>query len=60
MSGVQITEREQEELYVILKPRETEIGAPLEALLRRVEKALFERLTIAEIEALTARFPPGR
>lgn len=51
---------EEEELYVILKPRENALDEPLEGLLKRIEKSLFDRLTIAEIEALAARFPSER
>jgi hypothetical protein len=47
-------------LYVLLKPRETGIEDPLQGLLQRIEKSLFERLTIEEIEHLVARFSPGR
>lgn len=60
MSGVVLTDDEEDELYVILKPRESELEGDLEALLRRIEKSLFGRLTIEEIEKLTQRFPPGR
>jgi hypothetical protein len=60
VSGVVLTDDEEDELYVILKPRESELEGDLEALLRRIEKSLFGRLTIEEIEKLTQRFPPGR
>jgi hypothetical protein len=48
--------REQEELYVVLKPREKELAEPLGGLLRRIERALFQRMTIEELENLAARF----
>jgi hypothetical protein len=51
---------EEEELYVLLKPREGALSAALHDLLRRIERALFERLTIEEIEGLAGRFPPDR
>ena len=57
---VQLTDAEQEEIYVILKPREGALSEPLEELLRRVEKALFERLTIEEMERLSRRFAAER
>jgi hypothetical protein len=60
VSGVVLTDDEEDELYVILKPRESELEGDLEALLRRIEKSLFGRLTIEEIEKLAHRFPPGR
>lgn len=46
---------EEEELYVFLRAREEHLPAPLEALLRRIEKSLFERLTVAEMERLVER-----
>ena len=55
-----MTEREEEELYVLLKPREIELVEPLQGLLQRIEKSLFERLTIEEIEGLAARFRQDR
>ncbi len=60
MTGVVLSDREQEEIYILLKPREDALPEPLEEVLRRIEKALFERLTIEEIEALAARFDEGR
>jgi hypothetical protein len=58
--SVQLSAREEEDLYVLLKPREKRLGGPLDGLLRRVEKALFERMTIEEIEGLAARFEQDR
>lgn len=59
MSGVLLTARDEEELYVLLKPRENIQQGTLDDLLQRIEKALFDRLTIEEIEKLAARFPQG-
>jgi hypothetical protein len=59
VTGVLLTAREEEELYILLKPRESGLSAPLEDLLRRIEKALFDRLTIEQIEGLAVRFPRG-
>jgi hypothetical protein len=60
MSGVVLSEEEEKELYVVLKPREGGLTGPLDELLRRVEQALFSRLTVGEIEQLSARFPQDR
>lgn len=60
MREVRLDAREEEALYVVLKPREDRLSPPLRALLMRLEKALFERLTIEELEGLPARFPEGR
>lgn len=60
MSDVVLDTREQEELYVILKPLEKELVSPLGGLLRRIEQALFRRLTIEELEHLAARFRGSR
>jgi hypothetical protein len=57
VSQTLLTTREEEELYILLKPRESGLPAPLDDLLRRIEKALFDRLTIEEIERLAVRFP---
>ncbi len=46
MSDVVLGAREQEELYVILKPREKDLVDPLGETLRKIERALFQRLTI--------------
>jgi hypothetical protein len=55
VSDVVLDAREQEELYVILKPREKELLDPMGGLLRRIERALYERLTIEELEELGSR-----
>jgi hypothetical protein len=60
LSGIVLSDKEEEELYVILKPRESELGESLDALLTRIEKALFDRITIEEIEKLAERFPADR
>jgi hypothetical protein len=51
-----LSDQEIEELYVLLKPREELLGAPLEGLLARLESRLFDRLTIDQIERLRLRF----
>jgi hypothetical protein len=58
--GVVLSNDEERELYVILKPRESTLESQLDVLLRRIEKSLFSRLTIEEIEKLAERFPPDR
>jgi len=60
VSGVLLTLRDEEELYVLLKPRENIQQGTLDDLLHRIEKALFDRLTIEQIEKLAARFPQSR
>ena len=59
-SGVVLSSDEENELYIILKPRESALQGSLDSLLRRIEKSLFSRLTIEEIEKLAERFPTGR
>lgn len=56
MSLVTLDPREQEELYVVLKPRESELPPVAAGVLRRIEQELFQRLTIEEMEKLAARF----
>jgi hypothetical protein len=60
VNEVVLDAREQEELYVILKPLEKELVVPIGGLLRRIEHALFQRLTIEELETLAARFRGSR
>jgi hypothetical protein len=60
VSEVVLGPQEEEELYIVLKPREGLLSEPLEELLRRVEKALFDRLTIEEMENLHQRFSGER
>jgi len=56
MSGISLSDREEDELFVVLKPREIELAEPLADLLRRIERSLYQRLTIEEIERLSSRF----
>ncbi|MGA2764331.1 MAG: hypothetical protein ABSG17_13300 [Spirochaetia bacterium] len=56
MRTIGLSDNEEVELYVLLKPRETQLVDPLRDLLRRVERSLYQRLTIEEIEGLSARF----
>ena len=58
--AVILSSDEERELYVILKPRESTLQSQLEGLLRRIEKSLFSRLTIEEIEKLAERFSSDR
>ena len=58
--SVSLSSREEEELYVLLKPRESSLDATLDDLLRRVEKELFARMTIEQIEMLADRFRMDR
>jgi hypothetical protein len=60
VNDVALDAREQEELYVILKPLEKDLVEPLGGLLLRIERALFQRLTIEELETLAARFREDR
>lgn len=60
MSPLTLDPREQEELYVVLKPREGTLPPVLTGLVRRIEKELFQRLTIEEMEKLSARFQGER
>jgi hypothetical protein len=56
MSGILLSDSEENELYVLLKPQETGLPEALKGLLRRVEQSLYGRLTIEEIERLSSRF----
>jgi hypothetical protein len=56
VNPITLSDREIEDLYVILKPREETLGAALEELLARLERALYDRLTIEELEQLRLRF----
>ena len=60
MNAVTLESSEEEALYVVLKSREDRLGDPLHGLLRKLEKRLFERLTIEELERLSDRYPGGR
>ncbi len=57
MSGLLLSDDEEVELYVLLKPREAGLLRPLADLLRRIEHSLYQRLTVEEIERLSVRFP---
>ncbi|MGA2614975.1 MAG: hypothetical protein ABSG38_16180 [Spirochaetia bacterium] len=59
MSATLLSDKEESELFVLLKPREAKLPEPLKDLLRRIERSLYQRLTIEEIEGLTARFSGG-
>ena len=56
MSGIVLCDEEENELFILLKPREGALPKPLSALLQRVERSLYARLTIEEMERLSARF----
>jgi hypothetical protein len=56
MSGIFLTEREESELFVLLKPHESTLPEALRDLLHRVERSLYSRLTIEDIERLSSRF----
>jgi hypothetical protein len=60
MSGLSLSESEAVELFVLLKPRERSLDPALVQVLRRLEKSLYEKLTIEEMERLCARFAPDR
>jgi hypothetical protein len=60
VTQILLTARDEEELYILLKPRESGLPPQLDDLLRRIEKALFDRLTIEQIEGLAVRFPRSR
>jgi hypothetical protein len=60
MSSITLSDGEAAELYVMLKPREGALTAPLAELLLRIEKSLYERLTIDEMERLCRRFEKDR
>ncbi len=56
MGEILLSDSEENELYVLLKPREAGLVNALRELLRRVERSLYGRLTIEEIERLSQRF----
>lgn len=60
MSAGGLSEEEQAELYLLLKPLEGRLSPPLVALLRGIEGSLYARLTIEQMEALRTRFAPER
>ncbi len=56
--GLSLSDQEVEELYVELKPREGDLTVPLISLLTRLERSLYQRLTLEELERLSRRFLP--
>lgn len=56
MTELALTDAELEELYVLLKPREEKLSGPLAGLLSRIERALYDRLTVEELERIRLRF----
>lgn len=60
MSGPVLSESEEAELFILLKPREGALSGPLVQLLRRLEASLYDRMSVEEIEALCARFARER
>ena len=59
MRNAYLSDSEESELYILLKPREATLAEPLRVLPRRIERSLYGRLTIEEIEGLSARFMEG-
>jgi hypothetical protein len=59
MSGVELSTEEIEELYALLKWREADLTRRLSGLLCRLEKSLYGRLTVGELEELAKRFASG-
>jgi hypothetical protein len=51
-----LSDAEIEELYVVLKPREGTLAEPLAGLLARLERSLYDRLTVEELERVRLRF----
>ena len=60
MKPIELGPDEAEEIYVLLKPLEGRLTPVLDSLLEKVERSLFERLTIEEIEELRRRFAAER
>lgn len=56
MTSAGLTDAEIEELYVLLKPREDALPEALAGLLARLERSLYDRLTIEELERIRLRF----
>lgn len=55
MSVIELNGPEEEDLYLLLKGREGRLSEGLLKLLQRVERSLFERLTVEEMERLEKR-----
>lgn len=53
---ITLSEAELRELYVQLKRQESQLGNELHSLLFRIEKSLYEKLTIEDIERLKSSF----
>ena len=53
---ITLSEAELRELYVQLKRQESQLGKELHGLLFRIEKSLYEKLTIDDIEQLKSSF----
>ena len=60
MSSTTLTGEEETEVYLLLKRREGELPRPLVGLLRRLEKSLYARLTVEEMERLAALLSSNR
>lgn len=60
MSGIALSDEESAELYVLLKPREEALTPPMTELLHRLERSLYARLTVDEMERLCGRFEQKR
>lgn len=56
MSDIPLTDTEIEDLYVVLKPLEDHLPESLASLLARLERSLYDRLTIEELERIRLRF----
>ena len=52
MTGVILSDQEQEEIYVLLKPRETALSDPLEEVLRRKQEEHERREALRILEKL--------
>jgi hypothetical protein len=60
VSAITLSDGEAAELYVLLKPREGDLVAPLDGLLHCIEKILYQTLTVDEMERLCGRFEKDR
>ncbi|MFO8043995.1 MAG: hypothetical protein R6U25_12400 [Alkalispirochaeta sp.] len=52
---VELTELEEADLYVMLRRHDRELTERLESVRDRLERYLYQRMSIAEMEALEAR-----
>ena len=59
MKGVALSDAEIEELFAFLKSKEQSLSGSLIGVLGRLEKSLYVRLTVEEIETLSKRFSSG-